>query len=50
MSEVNWFMVAVGLMQEGAAFYGCFVAGQSWRLNVMNVLVGAANMVLAGAR
>ena len=43
-------MLAVGLMQGGAAFWGWYVTGQSWRLCVMNLLVGAANVILAGAK
>ena len=46
---MNWLMVLVGAIQFFAAGLGTY-QGQSWRINVMNVLVGAANIVLAGQK
>lgn len=45
---MNWFMVAVSVMQYSAAGYGFYI-GQSWRVNVMNICVATANLFLAGA-
>jgi len=45
---VNWFMVAVGVLQAGAWVYG--LAQGDWRIGTMNLLVAGANIVLAGAR
>lgn len=44
---MNWLMVAVGIMQGGAGFYGFYI-GQNWRVNTMNILVATANVLLAG--
>lgn len=41
-------MVAVGVMQACAGIYG--LATGSWRIGTMNLLVAAANVVLAGAK
>lgn len=46
---MNWLMVVVGSLQIGASVQG-WMQSQSWRINVMNVLVGLANIVLAGQR
>jgi hypothetical protein len=44
---VNYLMVAVGLLQGGAGLYGFYLGTP--RIAIMNLLVGAANIVLAGA-
>lgn len=43
---MNWFMVAVGMMQAFAGVWGFFTG--PWRIAVMNLLVASANIVLAG--
>ncbi len=43
---MNWLMVAVGVLQWGAGLYG-FYSGP-WRIAVVNLCVGSANIVLAG--
>jgi hypothetical protein len=42
-------MVAVGVVQYGAAIYGALTGGP-WRVAVMNTLVATANVILAGQR
>jgi hypothetical protein len=46
---MNWLMVVVGSLQVVGAVNGVRI-GQGWRICVMNVLVGAANIVLAGVK
>jgi hypothetical protein len=46
---MNWLMVVVGALQFSAAGYGWYT-GQSWRVNSMNILVGLANIILAGQK
>jgi hypothetical protein len=45
---MNWFMVAVGAMQYGAAVYSCYTG--SMRMALMNACVATANIALAGVR
>jgi len=46
---MNWLTFAAGSLQILAFFYGTFT-GLSWRVNLINGLVGIANILLAGAR
>lgn len=45
---MNWFMVAVGVMQYVAAIQGFYLG--TTRMALMNVCVATANIVLAGAK
>lgn len=45
---MNWFMVAVGIMQYIAGFYGFYLG--TTRISLMNICVDTANIILAGGK
>lgn len=46
---MNWFCFGAGFLQLSALVYG-FSVGLPWRVNLINGLVGVANVLLAGVK